>query len=300
MDQVRTMVDNGEILNYDACVQNPRIWGLAAATKVPGDDSGLNQSRYNLCTNFYKTGSWRGGISPAIDDRKDTVANDWTPEKRAQHIRVRDDITTSFNNNLNVVSMRSVPAALDYPGAAKEVENAKSAILSLMSRLSAETARITAYAAALQKQQSSELVSEVAETELRLRKLEKENETYKKTAELREEQTGSVYKKYDSNYHSATYGYLPHEWNQSAWYSFMPYSLFIDLSPTSRTGILFAGFFFAFAAIIALVVRLATYYMDPKITQMASANVGAMYSTVSNQVSYASQAIPEIRRRMRF
>jgi len=294
------MVDNGEILNYDACVQHPRIWGLAAANKVPGDDPGLNQSRYKLCTNFYKTGSWRGGVSAAIDDRKDTVANDWTPERRAQYVRVRDDITTNVNNNLNVVALRSIPAALDYPGAANEVENAKSAVLSLISRLASETARITAYAEALQKQQSTELVSEVAETELKLRKLEQENETYKKTAELREEQTAGVYKKYDSNYHSAVYGYLPHEWTQSSWYTFMPYNLFIDLTPTSRTGILFAAFFFAFAAIIALGVRLATYYMDPKITQMLSANTGALYSSVSNQVSYASQAIPEIRRRMRF
>jgi hypothetical protein len=196
--------------------------------------------------------------------------------------------------------MRSIPAALDYPGASNEVENAKTAVLSLISRLASETVRVKAYAEALKKQQSSELVSEVAETELKLRKLEKENETYKKTAELREEQTSGVYKKYDSNYHSAIYGYLPHEWTLSSWYGFMPYNLFIDLSPTSRTGILFAAFFFAFAAIIAMGVRLATYYMDPKIRQMASTNVGSMYSSVSNQVSYATQAIPEIRKRMRF
>jgi len=300
MDQVRTLVDNGDILNYDACVQYPRIWGLAAANKVPGDDPGLNQSRYKLCTNFYKTGSWRGGISPAIDDRKDTVANDWTPEKRAQYIRVRDDITTTFKNNLNVVAMRSIPAALDYPGAADEVSNAKSAILSLLSRLGAETKRITSYATALQAQQSSELVNEVAETELKLHKLEKENENYKKTADLRKEQTKDVYNKYDSNYHTSVYGYLPYEWTRSAWYGFMPYNLFIDLSPTSRTGILFMAFFFGFAAIIALCVRVATYFMDPTLRQLAQANAGALYSSVSNRVGLMSQAVPELTRRMRY
>lgn len=288
MDQVRTMVDNGDVLNYDACVQHPRVWGLAAADRVPGDDGGLNQTRYKLCTNFFKTGSWRGGIAASVDDRKDTVANDWTPEKRAQFVRVRDDIVGSVNNFINVVKQRSIPAALEYPGAANEVQVAKATIDTLLTRLASERRRITGYTESLQKQQNVQLVEEVAETELKVRKIEQENEQFRKAAELREGQVSDVYKKYDSNYHTSVFGYAPHEWSHSSWYGFMPYSLYINLSPTSRTGILFMAFFFAFAAIIAVAVRVWLYYSSSKI-----ASVG-LAATLASNMGAIGRAMPPL------
>ena len=291
MDQVRTMVDNVDILNYDACVQNPRVWGLAAADRVPGDDGGLNQTRYKLCTNFFKTGSWRGGISPSVDDRKDTVANDWTPERRAQFVRVRDDIVASVNNFINVVKQRSIPAALEYPGAANEVNVAKGSVDTLISRLASERKRITGYTDLLQKQQNVQMVEDVAETELKVRKLEQENEQFRKTAELREDQVSNVYKKYDSNFHTSIFGYSPHEWSHSMWYGFMPYSLYIDLSPTSRTGILFMAFFFAFAAIIAVAVRVWMYYSTSKI---ASVGLGATLASNMGAIARAMPPMPQM------
>ena len=288
MDQVRTMVDNGDVLNYDACVQHPRVWGLAAADRVPGDDPGLNQTRYKLCTNFFKTGSWRGGIAASVDDRKDTVANDWTPERRAQFVRVRDDIVGSVNNFINVVKQRSIPAALEYPGAANEVQVAKATIDTLLTRLASERRRITGYTDSLQKQQNVQLVEEVAETELKVRKIEQENEQFRKAAELREGQVSDVYKKYDSNYHTSVFGYAPHEWSHSSWYGFMPYSLYINLSPTSRTGILFMAFFFAFAAIIAVAVRVWLYYSSSKI-----ASVG-LAATLASNMGAIGRAMPPL------
>jgi hypothetical protein len=126
---------------------------------------------------------------------------------------------------------------------------------------------------------------------LKVRKLEQENEQFRKTAELREDQVSNVYKKYDSNFHTSIFGYGPHEWSSSSWYGFMPYSLYIDLSPTSRTGILFMAFFFAFAAIIAVAVRVWMYYSTSKI---ASIGLGATLASNMGAIARAMPPMPQM------
>lgn len=255
------MVDEGHLLNYDACVQHPRVWGIAAANKLAGDDPGLNNTRYGLCTNYYKNGSWRGGISPGIDDRKDVLASEWTPDRRRAFVRVRDDIVANFNNNLNVVRARSVPAVLDYPNAQNEVDTSKNAIDSLIGRVAAENGRIGGIVQALQRQQGQELMDRVSEKEQKIRKLETENNKYRFQAEIAREQADSVYNKYESNQHSGIFGYGMFDYSYSNWYSWMPYNPYVNLNPSSRSGLLFLAFFFGFLAIIAIGVKVAMAYM---------------------------------------
>ena len=251
MDQVRRMVDGGQLLNYDACVSNPRVWALAAERKKPGDDAGMSQTRGELCSSFYKNPTWRGGISAAIDDRKSVEANDWTPEKRKQYIDIRDDMKANFTNNMAVLKSQAAPAALEFPGAAKQIESARSMVESITGRMASETDRLNAYVGVLQSKQGQELVDEVSQTEFKLRNLEKENETYKKTAELRSEQATDLYKKYEGNYHSSSFGYMP-------------------LHPASRSSLLTVAFFFGFIALILLGIKLAS-----NMTTMSSASTYA-------------------------
>ena len=257
MDQVRRMVDGGQLLNYDACVSSPRVWALAAERKKPGDDAGMSQTRGELCGSFYKNPTWRGGISAAIDDRKSVEANDWTPEKRKQYVQIRDDMKANFANNMNVLKSQAAPAALEFPGAAKQVEDARGMVESITGRLAAETDQLNAYVTVLQGKQGQELVDEVSQTEFKLRNLEKENANYKKTAELRSEQATDLYNKYEGNYHSSSFGYMP-------------------LHPTSRSALLTVAFFFGFIALILLGIKLAAY--------MTTGATGSSYTPVRNAI----------------
>ena len=242
MDQIRRKVDNGQLLNFDACFGDPQVWAIAAAQKQPGDDAGMTKTRTALCTNFFKNGYWRGGINAAIDDRKSVDANEWTPEKRKQYVQIRDDIKANFTNNINVIKSQSAPAALEYPGAVQQVEAAHGMVDSLSGRLAAETDRLNAYLSVLQSKNGPELLSEVAETEFKLRNLEKENREYEKTAELRSEQAGGLYNQYEGNYHSSSFGYMP-------------------IHPASRSALLTVAVFFGFIALILIGIKLAVLIM---------------------------------------
>jgi hypothetical protein len=243
MDQVRRLVEKGDILNYDACVANQQIWGLASANKLPGDDAGLSQTRLGLCTNFFKNGFYRGGISAAIDDRKSVDANEWTPERRKQYIHIRDDIVANFRNNVVVLKTQAAPADLGYSGAAEQVDAAKSKVDTLTAKIAAEVSRLTSYATALQNKNGPELISEVSETEFKLRTLEKENKEYEKLAELRSEQATDVYNKYEGNYHSSMFGYMP-------------------LHPSSRSALLTTAIFFGLVALILIGIKAAKFLLQ--------------------------------------
>jgi len=244
MDAVRQMVDSGQILNYDACVSHGRIWGLAANMRQPGDDNGLNSTRYMLCNSFYKNGYWRGGISAQVDDRKDVTAEQWTPNRRKAYISIRDGLVTSFNNAINTIQTRSVPAALEYPGAPADVNSAKGSTVDLRERLAAQTGQLLGFLGALKRLQDTTIVKEVAETELKVSKLEKQTKQYKEIADLRKEQTTGLYNKYESNFHSTFFGYAP-------------------LHPASRPALLFTSFFIGFIAIIGIIIRLLITYSKP-------------------------------------
>ena len=254
MDQVRRLVENGTILNYDACVNFPQIWGLAAGRKLPGDDAGLNQTRSGLCSSFYKNGYYRGGISAAIDDRKTVDANEWTPVKRKEYTRIRDDIQANFKNNVAVLTSQAGPAALGYTGAAQQIDSAKGAVDSLTGRLANETNRLKTFVTALQSVQGDKLVEEVSDTEFKIRNLEKENKDYAKIASLHNEQAIGLHNKYEGNYHSSMFGYMP-------------------LHPSSRSALLTTAIFLGVIALIMIGIK-----MTDLILHQGGASMGSMFT----------------------
>ena len=259
MDAVRQIVDSGQALNYDACVSNSRVWGIASNMRRPGDDNALNNTRYMLCNSFYKNGYWRGGISPQVDDRKDVSAEEWSPSRRRAFISIRDEMVTNYNNAINTIQNRSIPAALDYPGAAGDVNNAKNLTTDLKNRLSAQTGQLNAYLSALKRLQDTTIVQEVNATELKVRNLEKQTQKFREIADLRKEQSTDLYNKYESNFHSTFFGYEP-------------------LHPASRPALLFTAFFLGFLAIIGILIRLLiTYSKSPDVGGAAVAAAGSSY-----------------------
>jgi len=259
MDAVRQLVDSGQALNYDACVSNSRVWGIASNMRRPGDDNALNNTRYMLCNSFYKNGYWRGGISPQVDDRKDVSAEEWSPSRRRAFLSVRDEMVTNYNNAINTIQNRSIPAALDYPGAAGDVNNAKNLTTDLKNRLSAQTGQLNAYLSALKRLQDTTIVQEVNATELKVRNLEKQTQKFREIADLRKEQSTDLYNKYESNFHSTFFGYEP-------------------LHPASRPALLFTAFFLGFLAIIGILIRLLiTYSKSPDVGGAAVAAAGSSY-----------------------
>ena len=68
---IMNLVKKGTIKNYDQCIGNATVLDLASKNKMAGDDSGLNTTRYTMCTSYYKLGWWQNGALGATDDRKD-------------------------------------------------------------------------------------------------------------------------------------------------------------------------------------------------------------------------------------
>jgi hypothetical protein len=67
--EVRALVVNGTIKNYDKCVSHPTVGALASANLLPGDDPRYtNATRWTLCKGYYQNPGWKGG-SDTSDDR---------------------------------------------------------------------------------------------------------------------------------------------------------------------------------------------------------------------------------------
>jgi len=255
------MVDEGIILNFDACIENSRVKAL-----VPDQSPAGSNTRNELCAPFYKTGTWRGGISPGVDDRKDTIQNEWTQERTNQFTAIRQQITDNFNNAMTTINSRTAAAALDYPGAANEITHAKQTIADSIARLAAEGTQIGAYVTSMQQSQSGELMTNVAEKEAAIRRMENENKSYKFQEEASKERAKDVYNKYEGNQHDVLFSYSPFEVSWSSWYSWSPYNPYVNLNPMSRSGLLFLAFFFGFLAVIAIGVKAFIAYGDFKAT----------------------------------
>ena len=69
-DQIKKLVVDGTLKNYDQCVQNQTINNLAQSNKLPNDDGAVNNTRYSMCASYYNNPGWAGGANKN-EDRKD-------------------------------------------------------------------------------------------------------------------------------------------------------------------------------------------------------------------------------------
>jgi hypothetical protein len=177
----------------------------------------------------------------------------WTMDNYRAFSERRDRLTENYNNNLNIVKQRSVPAALDYPGAVDEVKNAKNQIQSTIQDIKTEGETLIGYLKQIQTEMGPEIVNKIYQDEKKLQKLIDQNNEMEKKALLRKEQAMDQNKKYESNFHSTIFSYMPWEIQYSKWYSFSPTNPYIDLSEGSRSTILFISCIFGISALIIII-----------------------------------------------
>jgi hypothetical protein len=182
----------------------------------------------------------------------------WNLDNYKAYAERRDRLKDNYTNNLNIVKQRSVPAALDYPGAVKEVETAKAQIQSAIHDVSAEAETLSAFLKQLQQGMGPEMVQKINEDEKKLQKLIEENNAMERIANLRKEQAIDQNTKYDSNFHSSLFSYMPWEVESSKWYSFSPINPYIDLNHGSRSTLLFIACIFGISSLIIV----GTYVLE--------------------------------------
>lgn len=241
-DQIRKLVDDGIILNYDSCFQNSTVSNLAAQNPVPNDDLNMSLSKDKLCRIYYNNAFWRGGVNGGIDDRvgnKSSSGWDSNRAKKAQSAvgNIKSDFDTTINRVRQAIVSSRVYGNMND---ANNVARGKSDIENNISKIRAETTKLATVLAALKKENSEEMLHQVADNEENIRQLSNENENFKKGNELRREQSKDLYTRYDSNFHSSAFGYFGYK----------------PIHHSSQSALVFTSFFMGFIGLIALGVHL--------------------------------------------
>ena len=241
-DQIRKLVDEGSLLNYDACFQNSTVSNLAAQNPVANDDLNMSLSKDRLCRIYYNNAFWRGGVNGGIDDRVvNKSSSGWNSNASRKAQSSVGNIKSDFDNNINrvrqaIVSFRVYGNMND----ANNVARSKSDIENNISKIRAENTKLETVLASLKKENSEEMLHQVADNEENIRQLSIENANFRKGNELRREQSKDLYTRYDSNFHSSAFGYFGYN----------------PIHSSSQSALVFTSFFMGFIGLIALGVHL--------------------------------------------
>jgi len=241
-DQIRKLVDDGTILNYDACFQNNTVKNLAGQNPIPNDDLNMSLSKDKLCRIYYNNAFWRGGVNGGIDDRvTNKSSSGWDSNAAKKTKSSAGNIKSDFDTNTNRVRQAIVSSRVyGNMNDANNVARGKSDIENNISKIRAETKKLDTVLAALKKENSEEMLHQVADNEENIRQLTIENANFKKGNELRREQSKDLYTRYDSNFHSSAFGYFGYK----------------PIHHSSQTALVFTSFFMGFIGLIALGVHL--------------------------------------------
>jgi hypothetical protein len=218
----------------------------------------------------------------------------WSEAINSKYNNIRTSLVSNYQNNLNVVTNRTVPAALDYPNAAQEVANSKASIQSVIETLAQEADTLGVYLKDLNEKLGQQMAEEIENKESHLRKLETENTKYREIADTRKAQAEDLYNKYEGNNHSQPFTYAPWEVTSSKWFSYSIDNPYINLHPTARSGILFLSFFLGLAAIIILGSKLAASYDKlPSFSGFSSvgSSVSGLFTSTPNPTGLARQGL---------
>lgn len=243
-DQIRRLVEQGEIKNYDVCFQHNFIVKLASQNPVANDDLNQSLSKDRLCRLYYNNAFWRGGINGSIDDRiKSPSHAGWTPDVANTSKQAVGVYTNEFNNNVNRVRQGIV--SVHVYGSSNDVANVtniKNDTERVISSMKAQNNMLERMITALKKENSDEMLQEVADRETKIRVMENENNQYRSGNEMRREQTKDLYQRYDSNFNSSAFGY---------YFGYNP------LNPSSQSTLLFTSFFMGLIGLVTLGIQVA-------------------------------------------
>lgn len=237
-DQIKQLVDQGQLLNYDTCFQHSKVTELAQKNPVPNDDLNLSASKDRLCRIHYNNAFWRGGINSKIDDRAvnqtTTLWND-TKDRAAQ--TAIDMITADYNTTKNrtrqsIISFHMYGSTKD----SDDAERGKAQLGANVVNLANESRKLKNTLTQLKAEDSPAILQEVADKEIAINQMSKENATFKKLNELRKEQVKDLNTRFNPNFHSTVFG-------------FFGYS---PMRQESQSALIFVSFFMGFIGLIIL------------------------------------------------
>jgi len=272
-DQVRRLVEEGQILNYDACFQNQTIAGLAKQHPVDNDDLNQSFSKDRLCRLYYNNAFWRGGINGNIDDRLKSPSHaGWNPQMANNSQQTIARFKSEYDNNVNRV--RQAIVSMNVFGNNNDVanvSNTKNEIERIIGQVKGQNSMLDSMLILLKKENSDEMLQDVAVKEGRLRMMDLENDKYKHGNELRREQTKDLYNRYESNFNSSAFGY---------YFGYNP------INPTSQSSLLFTSFFMGFIGLITLGIQVAPILLGSGSTVSGSGQSRATNSSQKKGSSF--------------
>jgi hypothetical protein len=207
---IKQLVEKGQLLNYDTCFQHSKVAELAQKNPVHNDDLNFSNSKDRLCRIYYNNAFWRGGINANIDDRAQNQATTlWTDDK-TKAAQTKIEITTAEYNTTKNRTRQSIISFHMY-GASRDSDDAergKAQLGASVVTLANETRSVNNVLTQLRAEDSPAVLQEVADKEIAINKMAKQNEEFKKLNDLRKEQVKDLNNRFKPNYHSTIFGFF--------------------------------------------------------------------------------------------
>ena len=272
-DSIKQLVDQGQLLNYDTCFQNSQVATLAQKNPLPDDDLNMSASKDRLCRIYYNNAFWRGGISSTIDDRAANQSTTlWSDANEKASRAVVDNVTADYNTAKN--QTRQSIISFNIYGANKDsydAERGKEQLAADIMAVANEGRNLTNVLTRLKAEDSPAVLQEVADKEIAIKRLSKENDEFKKQNDLRKEQVRDLNTRFNPNFHSTAFG-------------FFGYS---PMHQESQSALIFVSFLMGFIGLIVLGLKVIPLILSTNVfNNMFKVNP-------SSNISYVKKPSPE-------
>lgn len=209
-DPIKQLVDQGQLLNYDTCFQHSKVAELAQKNPIANDDLNFSNSKDRLCRIYYNNAFWRGGVNSKIDDRAQNQSTTLWNDVKHNEAKTKLDIIT---DNYNAAKNRTRQSIISFHmhGATKDSDDAEKGKTELGAHVvsvSNETRKLNNLLTQLKAEDSPAVLQDVADKEIAITRMSKENAEFKKLNDLRKEQVKDLNNRYTPNYHSTVFGFF--------------------------------------------------------------------------------------------
>jgi len=268
-DQIKRLVDQGQLQNYDTCFQSALVASLASQNTLPNDDLNLSLTKDKLCRIYYKSAFWRGGINSNIDDRLDNkMSGVWDPKAEQKSKSAIDCIKAEYDSataraRQSIVSFHMYGNTND----ANTANTAKASIETAISKVAKERKKLESVLDTLKKENSNEMLQQVADSESRIRQMTLENDEFRKGNELRREQAKDLNTRFDPNFHSSALGYFGYK----------------PMKQESQSAIIFISFFMGFIGLIVLGIKIVPLVMNMGFTMPSFAGISESVGSAAHE-----------------
>jgi len=241
-NQIKQLVEQGQLLNYDTCFQHSKVAELAQRNPVPNDDLNFSNSKDRLCRIYYNNAFWRGGINANIDDRAQNQTTTLWNDAKTKAAQTKIDMTTAEYNTTKNRTRQSIISFHMY-GATRDSDDAergKAQLGTAVVTLANESRNLNNILTQLRAEDSPAVLQEVADKEIAINKMSKENADFKKLNDLRKEQVKDLNNRYKPNFHSTVFGFFGYK----------------PMQQQSQSALIFVSFLMGFIGLIILGMKI--------------------------------------------